>query len=173
LDYSDRLWADAKLPILDIEQFPSKSFAHDFYANDLATHLETNHKAITILHKDNFFLTVLFAHGTGLNEVDFERYEIKPGSVFMLNPTQTHHWELADDIDRFLFFHTQVFYDLNNSAQTITNFPFYYSLQNSPCLNLNPEQHEKILPYFRMIPQKARSEEVLKQQRLCSLIDLV
>lgn len=162
-----------QLPILNIEQFPTPSPSSDFYANDFATHLETNHKEITIPHKHNFFLAVLFTVGSGTHEVDFQSYPIKPGSVFLLNPGQTHHWELSDDIDGYIFFHTQSFYDLMYAGRHVTNFPFYYSLQNSPCLYLEGEEREMVTNYFKSILQEHDTEQVFKQQKLCSLIDLL
>lgn len=71
------------LPILDITQFHDTGSVENFYANDFATHLLNNRDIISHPHKHNFYLSVLFIEGTGVHEIDFESYPIKPGSVFL------------------------------------------------------------------------------------------
>ena len=161
-----------QLPILDISQFPATTAEDAFYANDFAAHLETNHKHITVPHKHNFYLSVLFTQGEGRHEIDFDAYPIRPGSVFLLNPGQTHHWELSEDIDGYIFFHTQAFYDSAYSGRSVNHFPFFYSTQNAPCLYLEGEVLQTITGYFKDVLADYRSDALMRQQRLRSLIDL-
>ncbi len=159
-------------PVLSLAQFPADN-KDDFYANDFAHHLETHHKDITKPHKHDFYLTILFTRGSGFHEVDFHSYEVKRGSVFMINPGQTHYWEFSSPTDGYVLFHTKAFYDLTYTNRTIDNFPFFYSLQNSPHLFLEQERMEAIELLFHSILQEYRGEEVLKYQKICSLTDLL
>lgn len=162
-----------KVNILKIEQFHDHDATEDFYANTLQNHLQTRHKDISLPHKHNFYLTVLFTKGTGTHEVDFRAYEVKPGAVFFLNPGQTHHWELSGNTEGYIFFHTQAFYDLHYTNNKLSSFPFYYSIHNSPCVYLNNVKTEKIQSLFAMLLSEYRDQKLLNKESLTSLADLI
>lgn len=159
--------------VLDIQQFESKEKKKDFYANTIENHLVTSHKNILKPHKHNFYLTVLFTHGSGIHEIDFVKYDVKPGSLFFLNPGQMHHWELSDDIQGFIFFHTQSFYDIHYTKNRITSFPFFYSVQNSPALYVESYDCAYFCSLFEQIFRENQSDILLKTNKIISLIDLI
>ena len=70
-----------KIPILNIGQFGRKLTANDFYSNTFKEHSKTNKNVIYKPHSHNFYLCVLFTDGSGIHEIDFNRYKIKPGSL--------------------------------------------------------------------------------------------
>lgn len=160
-----------KVNILKIEQFHDHDATEDFYTNTLHNHLETRHKDISIPHKHNFYLTVLFTKGTGIHEVDFTSYEIKPGVLFFLNPGQTHHWQLSKDTEGNIFFHTQAFYDMHYTNSKLSNFPFFYSIHNSPCIYIDDIKKTELL--FEMLLSEYQSNKLLSKESLISLINLI
>lgn len=162
-----------KVNILKIEQFYDHDSTEDFYANTLQNHLQTRHKDIAQPHKHNFYLAVLFTKGSGVHEVDFSSYEVKPGALFFLNPGQTHHWELSSNTEGYIFFHTQAFYDLHYTNNRLSSFPFYYSVYNSPCIYLNNVKTERIQSLFVMLFSEYSNQKMLSRESLTSLTDLV
>jgi AraC family transcriptional activator of pobA len=161
-----------QLPILNINQFKDHNPDSTFYANYFIPHLERNHHSIMVPHKHDFYLTVLFTKGSGTHEIDFNSYPIKPGSVFLLNPGQTHHWELSDDIDGFIFFHSKSFYDMAFNGRSVNNFPFFFSTQNAPCVYLDENSKDKITSLFEEIVDEYQVLSLLKRQKIVSLIDI-
>jgi AraC family transcriptional activator of pobA len=161
------------LPILDISKFLFAGKKEDFYSNTLAAHIKEHHQHINKPHKHNSYLVVLFTKGSGVHEVDFNSYKVKPGSVFLLNPGQTHHWELSDDIDGYIFLHTANYYNQPYSHNTIDSFPFFYSTQNSPCIYLKKKDEETIKKLFVEILNEFDSNLVLKYRKICSLMDIL
>ena len=161
------------LPILHINEFQFSEKAANFYANDFITHLEHYHKAITIPHRHDFYLVVLFTNGRGTHEIDFDSYPIEAGSLFLLRPGQTHNWTLSEDIEGYIFFHDKEYYNLVFSSKQIDQLPFYYSTQNSPLITLNEEQLPRVEVLFSEILSEYRGEEILKGVRLHSLVDLL
>lgn len=67
-------------------------------------HLKSSHKHIEKPHRHDFYVTVLFTHGSGVHEIDFQSYDVQPGSLFFLSPGQIHSWELSDDTEGYIFF---------------------------------------------------------------------
>ncbi|ESU20257.1 hypothetical protein FEDK69T_27690 [Flavobacterium enshiense DK69] len=159
--------------VLDIQQFESDKQRKVFYANTIVNHLITSHKNIFKPHKHNFYLTVLFTHGSGTHEIDFVKYYVKPGSLFFMNPGQIHHWELSDDIQGFIFFHTQSYYDIHYTKNRVNSFPFFYSVQNSPLLYLKSSDIIYFKSLFEQIHLENQSDNLLKTNKIISLIDLI
>lgn len=159
--------------ILDIKQFDKFENQYDFYTSIFSEHLVNHHTSISVPHKHNFYLVVLFTQGTGFHEIDFERFDVQRGSVFLLNPGQTHYWELSSDIEGFIFFHTESFYNFNFAQNALSIYPFFYSTQNSPYLLLTEALTHNISLRFQEILLEYESEKLYKSRKIISLIDLL
>jgi len=161
------------ISILDIKQFELNKSQKDFFVNEIPTHIFENQSKITKPHKHNSYLAILFTKGSGRHEIDFNSYEIKPGTIFLLAPGQTHHWELSEDIDGYIFSHTANFYDLHYSHNRVHEFPFFYSIQNTPCLTLEKKKQTEIELLFKKLFEEYLSNEALQQQMILSYIDII
>jgi AraC family transcriptional activator of pobA len=161
-----------QIPVFDIDAFGQKMAIDGFYCNSLKEHLQKHH-FIFIPHKHDFYLTVLFTKGKGTHEVDFIIYDIKPGSVFFLSPGQMHNWNLSEDTDGFIFFHSKDFYDLVFNNRNIRDLPFFNSIYNSPVLYLDKHGLGNTALQFKEVLREYRTgSELYKRERICSLIDL-
>ena len=159
--------------VLNINQLQKEENEKDFYANNLREHILQNKSKITKPHKHNSFLCILFTKGIGTHEIDFNTYEVKPGNLFVISPGKTHHWELSDDVDGFIFTHTKEAYDLHYSHNMIANFPFFQSVQNSPLIELADNQIGEIVSLFESMLSEYQKQEILKHQVLVSYSDIM
>ncbi|WP_146185929.1 AraC family transcriptional regulator [Flavobacterium album] len=162
-----------KTAVLHIEQFHDSHSHEDFYVNTMQEHLQTRHKDIALPHSHDFYLAMLFTKGNGFHEIDFTTYAVKPGTLFFLNPGQTHHWELSEDTEGYIFFHTQEFYDLYYTHNRINRFPFFYSMHQSPVIYCDALAENTIERLFKWILEENSNDKLLKKEALTSLIDLV
>ncbi len=162
-----------KTAVLHIEQFHGGHDHEEFYANTLQEHLQTRHKDIALPHSHDFYLAMLFTKGFGRHEIDFTSYEVKPGVLFFLNPGQTHHWELSEDTEGYIFFHSQEFYDLHYTHNRINRFPFFFSMHQSPAIYLDAQEIDKFTRLFRSVLGENSSVKRLRKEAVISLIDLV
>ncbi|MFC6095077.1 helix-turn-helix domain-containing protein [Flavobacterium qiangtangense] len=161
------------ISILDITQFELDKSQKDFFVNQLPAHIFENQSKITKPHKHNSYLAILFTKGSGRHEIDFNSYVIKPGSLFFLAPGQTHHWELSEDIDGYIFSHTADFYDLHYSHNRIHQFPFFYSIQNTPLLTLDGNQKVIIENLFARLFDEYLNKKAFQHQLILSYIDVI
>ncbi|MET7030632.1 AraC family transcriptional regulator [Sediminicola luteus] len=129
-----------KIPVLNISQFKESTPLNDVYINSFSNHIQLNKNLINNPHSHNFYLCVLFTEGTGTHEIDFNSYRINPGKVFFLKPGQTHFWKFETQPEGFIIFHSQEFYELKFLEHKLNSFPFFYSYQNPPVLELEPKQ---------------------------------
>jgi AraC family transcriptional activator of pobA len=161
------------LPVFDISDFQYLETEGNFYANDFRSHLNQHHHFILAPHKHNFYLSVLFTRGSGTHEIEFDRFDIKPGRIFMLGPGKVHTWQLSKDIDGYIFFHTREFYDFNFTYDKVENYPFFSSLRNSPLIALNGTDQKKLEPVFKEVVEEYRQNELMKFQKIASLVNVL
>lgn len=161
------------ITVLSIKEFETEDLSTSFYANSICNHVVKHEKAISKPHKHDFYLTVIFTKGFGIHEIDFNVYDVAPGSVFLLRPGQIHNWELSDDIDGYIFFHSENFYELEYINRTMHSFPFFYSIQNPSILYLSIEQTKQVAAIFNTIYQEFTTDYLYKKEKLTSLLDLL
>jgi len=159
------------IPVLNISQFEQDIPMSSFYANNLESHLFKNKNFFHRPHRHDFYLCVLFTKGTGVHEIDFNTYNVKPGSVFFLQPGQTHYWTFATIPEGFIFFHTQDFYELHFSKSKLEQFPFFHSYKNTPSLRLKENEIQEVASVFSAIKKEYQNDLLYKKQKIASLIN--
>lgn len=160
----------SEIELLKINDFKNKEPENSFYANTITNHLLLHHSRIEKPHKHNFYAVFLFTKGTGIHEIDFNKYEVKPGSVFFLYPGQTHSWELSDDIDGYIFFHTEDFYEMTYANNSIKDFPFFESNYSDKCIYLSEDKCRLIEDLFKTLLDESAKEEWKKKQLILSYL---
>ncbi|MBK1895755.1 AraC family transcriptional regulator [Chryseobacterium paridis] len=158
------------ISVLHIDLFQSGKNLSDFYFNTMKDHLVTSHKHIEKPHRHDFYVTVLFTKGSGIHEIDFQKYEVSEGSLFFLSPGQVHSWELSDDTDGYIFFFSQEFYDMHYVNQHLRNFPFFNSVGFSRKLQLEVSDLEKMTNICKEIQDEYNSQFLMKDGFILSLI---
>lgn len=161
-----------KYPIYSIQRFNCNSVQSDFYVNTFKSHLVT-HPFVEEPHRHNFYLLAFFTKGSGTHEIDFDSFDIRPGSMFMLQPGQMHHWSLSEDIDGYVLFYSQEMYNLYFGEKTIDSFPFYFSNSAKPEIVLTNEEMDGLSPYFELILKESESNQLFKKDKILNLLDLI
>lgn len=160
----------SEIQLLALKDFKNKDLDQQFYTNTIPQHLQANHKRIEKPHKHNFYAVFLFTKGFGTHEIDFNTYEVKPGSIFFLYPGQTHGWELSDDVDGYLFFHSEEFYEMNYVQNSIKDYPFFESNITQKCIYLNLQQKDYIEQLFVNIYEENSQQQWKKKQLILSYL---
>ena len=161
-----------KYPIYSIERFNCNALDSDFYINTFKNHL-INHSFVEEPHRHNSYVLVLFTNGSGTHDIDFDTFEIFPGSMFFLQPGQIHNWILSDDIDGFVVFYSQEMYNLYFRQKTIEAFPFYSSLGNSPEMFFESKELKAMNPYFINMLSEYEGNKIMKQDKIINLLDSI
>ncbi|MDN3618454.1 helix-turn-helix transcriptional regulator [Polaribacter undariae] len=162
-----------KIPVLKIDQFQESESLNDLYINSFSNHIELNKKLIDKPHSHNFYLCVLFTEGFGKHEIDFNSYQVNPGKVFFLKPGQTHSWQFDTKPEGFIFFHSQEFYEIKFLDHTLHSFPFYYSNQNPPFLELSPLKMEVLKLKFEEVYAEYQQQNLLRELKIINLINSI
>ncbi len=160
------------MPIYSINKFELSTNEGDFYTNFLSKHVK-NHHFTNYPHKHDFFLVILFTQGKGKHEVDFETFQIEKGVLFVLKPGQMHYWELSDDVDGFIFFHSKEYFDKGFISLSIKDFHFYNSFQGTPYFQLTEKQLNKVNFVMNELVTEYGNNDFYKWQKIHALILLV
>jgi AraC family transcriptional regulator, transcriptional activator of pobA len=165
--------ASKRIPVYDISDFQYIGTQTDFYANTFAEHMKQHATRILLPHRHVFYVSLLFTRGTGIHEIDFQTYDIHPGSVFMIFPGQVHWWESSVDADGYVIFHNKDFYNLYFSHERLNQFPFFGSTRSMPLIRLKPDELPKIEETYRVILNEYRQGGLMRFQKISSLLDVL
>lgn len=162
-----------KIPVFDIWKFDKAQQNQEaYYANRLSIHLQS-HKFINQPHAHSDYIVVFFTKGKGTHYIDFEQYKVKSGSVFLLAPGQVHSWELSDDSDGYVFFHTEIFFNQYFLNQKIEDFSFFQFSTNYPLINIPIDKIANFRHYFEIILAESISNLGSKSLKILSIINLI
>ncbi len=54
--------------------------------------------AVPFPHRHDFWQIILITHGTGIHQIDFNTYKVKPKQLFVIKPGQVHRWQMNKNI---------------------------------------------------------------------------
>jgi AraC family transcriptional activator of pobA len=161
-----------KYPIYSVQNFSCNDIHRDFYVNTFKEHLKS-HSFVEEPHPHDSYLMVFFMNGSGQHEVDFDQFEIKKGSLFVLQPGQMHHWSLSEDIEGFVIIFSQELYNLYFGQKKIKDYNFYNSILNRPEMVFETEEILKIVPYFDLLIQENLQNNKLQLDKMLNLLDCI
>ena len=159
-----------EISVLNINLFQSGAKHSDFYFNSLKDHLLRSHRHIEKPHRHDFYACIFFTKGIGTHEIDFRKYDVSSGSLFFMSPGQVHSWQLSEDADGFIFFHSQAFFDLHYVNQKLRRYPFFSSVQYPRKLQLGESNSVEFSKLFIKIGDESSSSALLSQNLILAFI---
>jgi AraC family transcriptional activator of pobA len=161
-----------KYPIYSVQNFSCNDIHREFYVNTFKEHLKS-HSFVEEPHRHDSYLMVFFTHGFGIHEIDFDRFEIKKGSLFVLQPGQMHHWSLSADVEGFVIIFSQELYNLYFGQKNINEYNFYHSIKNRPEIHFEETEIPKILPYFNLLIEENSRQNNFELDKMLNLLDCI
>jgi len=159
-----------KSPVYSIENFNCSIANSKLYVNTFKEHLK-EHPFIEKPHRHNFYVMVLFTNGSGTHEIDFDHFEIKKGSLFIIQPGQIHNWTLSNDIDGYIIFYSQELYNLHFGNHKIESYSF--NVKSTPETIFKKEALLEITSYFLMMYQESVVNQPKQTDKILNLLDIV
>ncbi len=112
------------LPVYNIETFRNANSKSSFFDIKILQQHDRERQEIHQPHRHDCYLMLFVMEGTGKHFIDFETFEIKPFTAFLLTPGQVHSWELSHDTKGFVVFFTSSFYLMHHQEKQLSNLPF-------------------------------------------------
>lgn len=161
------------ISVLNIDLFQEGRNTSDFYFSTLKNHLIVGHRHLEKPHRHDFYATILFTHGSGIHEIDFQKYEVSRGSLFFMSPGQIHSWELSADIDGYIFFCSQDFYEIHYVNQKLRSFPFFGSVHFPRKLELDNDDFRDFIRIIQHLENEYFAQNLMKNGLILSLLSQV
>jgi len=161
------------ISVLNIDLFQKGKNTSDFYFSRIQNHLIVGHRHLEKAHRHDFYATILFTKGSGVHEIDFQKYDVSAGSLFFMSPGQIHSWELSSDIEGYLFFCLQDFYEMHYVNQKLRNFPFFGSVNFPRKLQLNSEELHENINLFSVVEKEYHAQNIMKNGLMLSLMSQI
>jgi len=160
------------LPVYSLDAFKKSLDRNELYCNSLNPHVK-EHKFTNLPHKHDFYLIVIITKGKGWHEIDFVRYNVSSGSVFMMRPGQMHYWKLSDNIQGYVFFHTKDFYDQGYTLTGIEDYAFFKSFRSHPSIKVSSQKLQKLSLWMNEILIEYKKPNKFAYEKIHALINLV
>jgi len=161
------------ISVLNIDLFQGGRNTSDFYFSTLKNHLIVGHRHLEKPHRHDFYAAILFTQGKGFHEIDFQKYEVSSGSLFFMSPGQIHSWELSPDIDGYIFFCSQDFYEMHYVNQKLRSFPFFGSVHFPRKLQLDGGHLQEFISVIHQLEKEYHSQYYMKNGLILSLLSQI
>lgn len=119
------------------------------------------------VHRHNYYMLFLNKKGTGSHWIDFQRFDVAPGMLFLMYPGQIHAWEDIQGLEGNLLFFTDEFFSLRYHHNTLVDFPFFQSTCRQPFIRLSDTELNKLEALLECMAQEfaQQAEDYLKVLR--------
>lgn len=161
-----------KYPIYNVKNFSCNTDESEFYVNSFQSHLQL-HGFVDNPHRHDSYLLVFFTKGSGIHDIDFSKFKISPGSLFVMQPGQIHHWDLSDDMQGFIVIFSKEIYRLYFEEKQINDYLFYSSVYNSPQLFFDVKEQSNLLLYFNLLLLESQNKMELRLDAMSNLLDCI
>lgn len=161
-----------KYPVYGVKNFSIKLDDSQLYVNSLENHLVL-HGFVHSAHRHDSYLMVYFTQGIGEHTIDFEKFEIKQGSLFLLQPGQMHHWTLSEDIKGYIVLFSKEIYQLYFGHKKASDFQFYSSPSTNPHLFFETIEETSLLFYYDLLLKESQNKKMFKIEMMTNLLDCI
>ncbi|HTM97248.1 MAG TPA: helix-turn-helix domain-containing protein, partial [Pedobacter sp.] len=102
---------------------------------------------------------VFFTEGEGEQQIDFKKFNIKPGIIYFMVPGQVHHWNFKTKPAGYIInFSKTYFSSFLLATDYLTRFPFFNGQANSQVLELPLATQQKITVILEDILKEGQHE---------------
>lgn len=165
--------AHKALPVYCIATFKdqnTRTFNFDIKALE---NLVDRFEFTNLAHRHDFYDILFITEGSGTHTIDFVTYEVKPGSIFFLSPGQVHSWDLSHDTRGFTIFFRPEYYLMDVHKKGLQEFPFFHSMQVSPAIYLDCENHRFAEGIITDIFQEYKGNHFGKDEVIRAYLDIL
>lgn len=97
-------------------------FRFDYFARDIE-HLKAP-------HRHHFFTFILVTAGGGIHDIDFKKYALKAGRLFLIAPGQVHAWRELVNVKGYVLLFTDSFMALSKGRKLLSSWPLFRTYQS-------------------------------------------
>ncbi len=159
----------ADIPIYSIQNF--KAYKNDGILVSRFGYYATQHQHLHAAHRHSFYHLVFFTEGSGDHQIDFKKFDVKPGSIYFMIPGQVHSWNFNTAPDGYIInFSADYLSSFLLKPDYLENFSFFNGEPTAQVLQLPTEVQEKAISILEDILKEGQNEHPIHDDLVKTLL---
>lgn len=111
-------------------------------------------------HVHSFYEILWFQEGNGIHTVDFNDYEVTPGTIFFLSPGQVHHFDRKEGYKGVAIKMCTDLMKINasegNSDRLFLKYNFFHTFDSTPYYKIDNKTAQMLMPLVEEMEKEAK-----------------
>lgn len=157
------------IPVYDIENF--KAYKNDGILVSRFGYYAQQHQHLHSAHRHSFYHLVFFTAGTGKQQIDFKKFEVKQGLIYFMIPGQVHSWDFETEPDGYIInFSNDYLSSFLLKPDYLEKFSFFSGKPDEQVIELPIEAQQKITSIFEDILKEGQNEKPINDDLVKTLL---
>ena len=159
----------ADIPVYDIQNF--KAYKNDGILVSRFRHYALQHQHLHSAHRHSFYHLVFFTEGTGNQQIDFKKFDVKPGLIYFMIPGQVHSWDFETEPEGYIInFNSDYLSSLLLKPDYLDGFSFFSGRPDQQVLVLSETVQQVAINIFEDILKDAQNETPINDDLVRTLL---
>lgn len=157
------------IPVYDIENF--KAYKNDGILVSRFGYYAQQHQHLHSAHRHSFYHLVFFTNGSGKQQIDFKKFEVKQGLIYFMIPGQVHSWDFETEPDGYIInFSNDYLSSFLLKPDYLEKFSFFSGKPDEQVIELPVEAQQKITSIFEDILKEGQNEKPINDDLVKTLL---
>ncbi|RZK54437.1 MAG: helix-turn-helix domain-containing protein, partial [Pedobacter sp.] len=116
-------------------------------------------------------ILVFFTEGSGNQQIDFKKFDVKPGLIYFMIPGQVHSWDFETEPNGYIInFSTDYLSSFLLKPDYLENFPFFSGQPDKQLIELPTAIQEKVISILEDILKEGQNEHPINDDLVKTLL---
>ncbi len=157
------------IPVYDIQNF--KAYKNDGILVSRFGYYSKQHQHLHSAHRHTFYHLVFFTEGSGNQQIDFKKFDVKPGLIYFMIPGQVHSWDFETEPDGYIInFSSDYLSSFLLKPDYLENFTFFSGQPDNQVIELPTAIQEKAISILEDILKEGQNEHPINDDLVKTLL---
>jgi len=158
-----------EIPIYAIENF--KAYKNDGILVSRFGYYSQQHQHLHSAHRHTFYHLVFFTKGSGHQQIDFTKFDVKPGLIYFMIPGQVHSWNFETEPEGYIInFSGDYLSSLLLKPDYLSNFSFFSGQPDHQVIELPESTQERASNILDEMLREGQNEKPIKDDLVKTLL---
>ncbi len=158
-----------EIPIYAIENF--KAYKNDGILVSRFGYYSQQHQHLHSAHRHTFYHLVFFTEGSGHQQIDFKKFDVKPGLIYFMIPGQVHSWNFETEPEGYIInFSGDYLSSLLLKPDYLNNFSFFSGQPDLQVIELPDSTQERASNILEDMLKEGQNEKPIKDDLVKTLL---
>ena len=160
---------ESDIPVYDIQNF--KAYKNDGILVSRFGYYAKQYQHLHSAHRHSFYHLVFFTEGTGKQQIDFKKFDVKPGLIYFMTPGQVHSWVFETEPEGYIInFSNDYLSSFLLKPDYLEKFRFFNGQPDHQVFELPINVQQKAISIFEDILKEGQGEQILDDDLVRTLL---